>query len=80
MGDIADAMLDGSLCEGCGVYMGDDVGYPRKCSACSREERKASAPPAAIHADCPYCGKRVKAAGLQMHVDAKHASDRGEKQ
>ena len=33
-GEIADMMLDGTLCEGCGEYMGGDVGYPRRCSGC----------------------------------------------
>ena len=33
MGEIADMMLDGTLCEGCGEYI-DDEGYgvPRYCS------------------------------------------------
>lgn len=34
MGDIADMMIEGVLCEGCGVYIGCEVGYPRKCSSC----------------------------------------------
>lgn len=28
MGEIADAMLDGCLCAGCGEYIGRDNGYP----------------------------------------------------
>src|SRR6185312_10679181 len=33
MGEIADMMLDGTLCEGCGEFMGDDGdGWPRYCS------------------------------------------------
>lgn len=35
MGEIADMMLDGTLCSGCGVYMGDDLGYPGYCSGCA---------------------------------------------
>jgi len=34
MGDIADAMLNGDLCELCGVYLGVGDGYPRCCDAC----------------------------------------------
>ena len=36
MGEIAEAMLDGTLCEGCGVYIGQDsLGY---CSEqCARD-------------------------------------------
>ena len=40
MGDIADMILDGDLCEGCGVYLGGGDGYARKCAACSDEEPK----------------------------------------
>ena len=32
MGEIADMMLDGTLCEGCGEYIGSDAGYPQYCS------------------------------------------------
>ncbi len=33
MGEIADMMLEGDLCAGCGVYMeGDGDGFPRYCS------------------------------------------------
>lgn len=35
MGEIADMMIDGILCEECGEYIGDAVGYPRLCSGCS---------------------------------------------
>lgn len=34
MGDFVDLMLDGVLCEGCGVLLGEGVGYPRRCPAC----------------------------------------------
>jgi len=29
MGEIADMKLDGTLCEACGAFIGDEVGYPR---------------------------------------------------
>jgi hypothetical protein len=34
MGDWADLMLDGVVCQSCGVYLGDAVGYPRSCANC----------------------------------------------
>ena len=38
MGDIADAILDGDLCEGCGIAFEDSGdGYPRKCAGCRKE-------------------------------------------
>lgn len=35
MGEIAEMMLDGTLCERCGCFIGEAVGYPRECFACS---------------------------------------------
>lgn len=32
MGEIADAMLDGTLCECCGTCIGDETGFPGYCS------------------------------------------------
>jgi hypothetical protein len=32
MGEIAEMMLDGTLCEGCGEYIGKSEGYPQYCS------------------------------------------------
>jgi hypothetical protein len=40
MGDIAEMMLDGTLCEWCGERVGEAVGYPRKCLACREEAKK----------------------------------------
>ncbi len=38
MGDIADLIIEGTLCECCGEWIGDAVGYPRKCPYCISEE------------------------------------------
>ena len=35
MGLIAEMVVDGILCEACGVLIdGDEVGYPRSCNDC----------------------------------------------
>lgn len=41
MGEIADMMLDGTLCEACGGYMGEGSGFPGYCSAQCAKERGA---------------------------------------
>ncbi len=69
MGDIADMTLDGVLCEGCGVYMGDECGYPRRCRSCQRDIRDADLPE---RVPCPTCGKRVKRIGLANHQRDAH--------
>ena len=37
MGEIADMMLDGTMCQGCGEWLGEPQGFPGYCSACARE-------------------------------------------
>ena len=35
MGDIADQMVEGFLCQACGVMIdGEEPGYPRECTGC----------------------------------------------
>jgi len=38
MGDVAEMMLEGTLCETCGVFIGDGDGYPRRCRSCKGED------------------------------------------
>lgn len=77
MGDVADMMIDGTLCQSCGVYIGSDNGYPTYCRGCQREHdaaEKAARKLANIEknarqekAKCPDCGKRVKIVGMEQH-------------
>ena len=78
MGDIADMMLDGTLCEMCGVYLeGEADGFPRYCSAqCARDRGASYAPATPTKAKCHICGKRVRAAGMADHVRDKHTGER----
>jgi len=39
MGDIADQMLDGGMCEVCGVLLNGE-GYPQLCAGCKRAEQE----------------------------------------
>ncbi|MBV8273558.1 MAG: hypothetical protein JO067_14925 [Cupriavidus sp.] len=75
MGEIAEMMLDGTLCEGCGVYLdGEGDGYPRRCDDCPYPAESASAlrKPAAPKTNCPTCNRRVKLAGLADHQRDAH--------
>ena len=70
MGEIADLMLDGSICEGCGVTLpGDAPGHTRLCRTC-QHDRAQPAPDAKVA--CKTCGRRVKAIGLKDHMRAAH--------
>ncbi len=71
MGEIADMMLDGTLCEGCGVYMdGAEPGHPRVCSSCQSERYRPAVKDRKV--PCPTCNKRVKAVGLNDHRRDAH--------
>ncbi len=76
MGEISDQMIDGDLCQGCGIYIGDTIG--QFCDSCIPEDfgeeqsnclAKDGAPlyrPNKVN--CPYCGKLVKKLGLRQHI------------
>ena len=40
MGEIAEMMLDGTLCQCCGDFLGTDNGFPTYCADCQPEEEK----------------------------------------
>lgn len=66
MGDVADAMLDGTLCSTCGVYIhGEPPGYPRQCHSCQREGDYPT--------KCKHCNKILRSAQAERdHMKAKH--------
>jgi hypothetical protein len=39
MGDVADDILDGDMCELCGEWLGDGDSYPRKCESCEKDSQ-----------------------------------------
>lgn len=51
MGEIADMMINGLMCEGCGEYMDDhdEPGYPRRCESCARQYERFKANPQSAH-------------------------------
>jgi len=61
MGEIAEMMLDGTLCEGCGVFLSDEPeGFPSYCSAQCAHDRGATAAGAAAQS---------KAERQQKHIE-----------
>ena len=70
MGEIAEMMLDGTLCGGCGVYLhGNGQGFQRFCQDCTQTE---SRPSGRGRVSCPQCGRRVKFVGLADHKRDAH--------
>ena len=76
MGEIAEAMIDGELCERCGVYLGAAVGHQRMCGGCRRDEGK---PHPNAKVPCKHCGKLVKFIGMRDHTKALHGIGGGGK-
>jgi hypothetical protein len=82
VGEIADMMLDGTMCQGCGVWLhdgNDGPGYPGFCADCQPKEgrsgpRSFNAPANPAKVACEVCGRHVKAAGLKDHMRDKHGS------
>ncbi len=75
MGEIAEMMLDGTLCEGCGEYIGSDAGYPQYCSdECAAGRGMGDDDmPQQKNVQCSACAKRfVSDAARDQHYRAKH--------
>ena len=40
LSEMVELMLDGIVCEECGVVLGEPVGHPRRCAACERSQQQ----------------------------------------
>jgi len=63
MGEIAEMMLDGTLCQCCGEFIGGE-GFPQYCPSCAKDARQAErkAKPTShnkrhVAIDCAYYDK-----------------------
>jgi len=61
--------LNGVRCQGCGDYIGEEVGYPRYCRNCVGHEF-------VVRTWCPTCKKWMSAQDLAEHQRAKHEAIR----
>jgi len=77
MGEYTDMILDGTLDEETGEYIGDinldkygdeSPGFPISYEREAREKRSEKV-------SCPQCNKRVKRAGLRMHMRDVHTKE-----
>lgn len=80
MGEIAEAMLDGQMCQGCGEWLDDALGYPGYCAGCAGDffvdTRPPGQRPQKKDTPCPICEKRLRGKiGLRHHMRDKHGID-----
>jgi uncharacterized OB-fold protein len=40
MSEVAEMMLDGTLCQQCGTFIGPPTGHPKTCAACKQKKPK----------------------------------------
>ena len=69
MGEIAEMMLDGTLCEVCGEFIdGDSPGYPRRCSSCRPKKRNSKKVIKALFINpfAPLLSNRVEVIDLKV--------------
>lgn len=76
MGEITDMMLDGTVCQSCGVWLNegrDGAGCPGYCADCEPENDDHNE--WLIARTCPDCGKVCKSAdGVKQHQRDKHTN------
>ncbi len=74
MGDIADLMINGDMCQTCGELL-DGNGFPQFCDNCKKDSHiaeKICQPIAKNKVFCTDCGKRVRKIGYHQHMQDKH--------
>lgn len=81
MGEIADMMLDGTMCQVCGEFMdggADGDGFPVTCAACddgtSVEPEPVTLPKIGKHVACPDASCERKF--INRHAAAMHWIDK----
>ena len=82
MGEYAEMMLDGTLCEGCGIPLGSGGLGPRRCAGCAPyyQHGPVISYPASTRPDprrkiaCSLgCGRKFKTEGaMEQHIQVYH--------
>lgn len=80
MGEVAEMMVNGLLCQCCGVLMDDheEPGYARTCNGCLRDMERPQHVSQVPKVACPTCGKKVKPLGLRDHQRDVHGQGSAE--
>lgn len=76
MGEIAEMMLDGTLCCQCGEFLDSDLGdFPQMCAGCADEGEPMVEARPTKKVECPHCKKRFSGqASRDQHIRMKRAN------
>lgn len=75
MGEIADQIVGGEICQLCLCPGDGPMGFPFTCGDCERADKGAEKPrpsKAGNKTRCPKCSRRVKKTGLYSHLNEAH--------
>lgn len=79
MGEIADSIIEGEICQMCCCSDGrEPQGYPYTCAECGGSDADGGDPtnipprPTSPKVPCPICDKMIHEIGMHQHVAAKH--------
>jgi PHP family Zn ribbon phosphoesterase len=73
MGEYADMILEGDVCQVCMCPLKNSLGdFPQTCGSCKRADAREVK--TAQRVACKTCGKRVKLAGVKDHMRDAHGS------
>jgi len=88
MGEIADAIVDGEMCQVCGVFLaGEPAGYPRSCRGCGgdadegfgeEDEEDLEEATAKLIADLNERGVHVEVKNQGMHWILRFGKNRAD--
>lgn len=58
MGEMAEYMLNGDDCQGCGEYLGKGPGFPRWCRSCRPAPQRPRIESILAKVPCPVCARK----------------------
>lgn len=70
MGEIADAIIEGEICQECCLPLPNVTGYPTTCNSCKNWTPRKSKRKHKVK--CNHCDRFVSQIGMNQHIKEKH--------
>ena len=77
MGDFAEQIVNGEICQGCAIQFSTVIGYAAFCSGCQEELNcdTIGIPVKVNKVRCTQCRKYVSPIGMRQHIQAVHGTN-----